>query len=166
GNSIEKITRTWKNNDEVVLELPMKTNISRWKNQSAAVERGPLVYALKIGEEWKNVKGTDKYGDYREVKPTTPWNYGLLEKAIKDPENFFSFSKTKVVGKNPWNIENSPVSITTKGKIIPEWQLYNESSGPVPYSPIKYLKDHKEEEIVLLPYGCTTLRISQFPIVL
>lgn len=165
GNSIEKITRTWKNHDVVILELPMKTSVSRLKNQSASIERGPLVYALKVGEDWKNVKGTDKYGDYREVKPTTPWNYGLLDSAIKDPERYFSFSKVKSVGTSPWNLENSPVKITTKGKIIPEWQLYNESAGPVPYSPIKYLKNKKEEEIVLLPYGCTTLRISQFPVV-
>ena len=166
GNRIEKIIREWKNNDVVVLELPMKTNVTRWKNQSAAIERGPLVYALKIGENWKQVKGTDKYGDYREVRPTTPWNYGLPEQAIKDPETFFKFAKIKSVGNSPWNAENSPVSITTTGKIIPEWQLYNESAGPVPYSPIKYLKNQKEEPIVLVPYGCTTLRISQFPVVL
>lgn len=166
GNAIEKINRVWNNGDVVVLELPMKINISRWKNQSAAVERGPLVYALKIGEQWKNVKGTDKYGDYREVRPTTPWNYGLLDAAVKEPEKYFSFTKNKKTGEWPWSLENSPVSITTKAKTIPEWQLYNEAAGPVPYSTIRYLKDHKEEEIVLLPYGCTTLRISQFPVVL
>lgn len=166
GNKIEIINRTWKNNDVIELELPMKVNISRWKNQSAAVERGPLVYALRISEEWKSVKGSDKYGDYREVRPTSNWNYGLLDSAIKEPEKYFVFSKNKNTGAWPWSLENAPVSISTKAKIIPEWQLYNESSGPVPYSPIRYLKDQQEEPIVLLPYGCTTLRISQFPIVL
>ncbi len=165
ANRIEKITRTWNNNDVVMLQLPMKIKISRWKNESAAVERGPLVYALKIGEKWKNVKGTDRYGDYREVTPTTPWNYGLLERAIDNPDSLFVFSKNKPVGLSPWSSKNAPVQITTKGKIIPEWQLYNESAGPVPYSVITYLKDRKEEPISLLPYGCTTLRISQFPVV-
>jgi hypothetical protein len=121
---------------------------------------------LKIGEQWKNVKGTDKYGDYREVTPTTPWNYGLLDAAIKDPATMFEFSKTNPVGVSPWNVEQAPVQIKTKGKIIPQWQLYNEAAGPVPYSVITYLKNQNEEQIVLLPYGCTTLRISQFPVVL
>ena len=33
--------------------LPMKVTVSRWHENSAAVERGPLVYALRMEEEWK-----------------------------------------------------------------------------------------------------------------
>jgi hypothetical protein len=51
-------------------------------NEALSVERGPLVYALKIGETWSRVN-SDKphrelpHGDF-EVRPATPWNYGLL----------------------------------------------------------------------------------------
>jgi hypothetical protein len=38
---------------------------------------GPLVYVLKIEEDWKFVEGRDHFGEYYEVYPKSPWNYGL-----------------------------------------------------------------------------------------
>ncbi len=48
-----------------------------------AVERGPITYALKIAEDWKQIKNEKdpiEYGEtYYEVLPKTPWNYGLIQ---------------------------------------------------------------------------------------
>ncbi len=35
------------------LHLPMEVSTSKWYENSVAVERGPLVYALKMDEKWE-----------------------------------------------------------------------------------------------------------------
>jgi DUF1680 family protein len=88
GNSIVKIDRAWKTGDVVELQLPMQIFKNTWYENSVSVERGPLVYALKIAEEWKNVKNEKdpiEYGDsYYEVLPTSPWNYGLIHVSVEN----------------------------------------------------------------------------------
>lgn len=172
GNTIIVVNRTWKTGDLVELELPMIITYDKWYEGSAAIERGPLLYALKIGEEWRKVpndkKFGDKYGDwYYEVRPTSPWNYCLLEKNLKnmnDGQSFVIARKDSYSGKYPWNPENAPIEIKTRGKRMELWKLYNDNAGPIPYS-VQYQVDMMpEEDITLIPYGCTTLRITEFPI--
>ncbi len=167
GNSITAISREWSDGDVVELVLPMQVTVSRWYENSAAIERGPLIFVLEIGEEWKKIANQNKNGAfYYEVYPTTPWNYGLLTSSVKNPEKEFEVVK-RVVAKDsyPWNPENAPVEIKTKGVIIPFWTLYNGSAGPLPYSEQYQLKTEPPVDITLIPYGCTTLRITEFPVV-
>lgn len=45
--------REWRDGDRLVLRLPMEVTTSRWYENSVAVERGPLVYALAMRETWE-----------------------------------------------------------------------------------------------------------------
>nr|WP_231496739.1 beta-L-arabinofuranosidase domain-containing protein [Prevotella sp. 10(H)] len=172
GGKIEIINRTWNSGDVVELHLPMGIQTDdTWYEKSMTVQRGPLVYALKIEEEWtkKEFEGKDKiqFGDsYWEIKPKSPWNYGIIQfDKKKADENFkVSINEQKMKSNYFWNLDGAPIELKVKAKQIPSWNLYNEMAGPVPFSVHRWA-DEPEKEITLIPYGCTTLRISQFPIV-
>ncbi|MDJ1492014.1 glycoside hydrolase family 127 protein [Cytophagaceae bacterium DM2B3-1] len=168
GNQIVVISREWKSGDVLELTLPMHIFRNRWHENSISVERGPLTYALRIEEQWNKVtnkKDPDVYGDtYYEVRPKSEWNYALLAMDDKELEQAFRVELKEQMPVYPWNLDNAPVLIRTKGKKIPSWGIYNDMTGPIPFSVIYGLETGPEEEITLIPYGCSVLRISQFPV--
>ncbi len=164
--TITTIDREWNDGDILILTLPMDISYSRWVENSVAIERGPLVYALKIREEWTEKDDNDRFGKYEEVRPLDPWNYGLLESSLQDPENGFKVIRNDTRHDQPWTLDHAPVKIMTRGKIIPDWKPYREMAGPLPHSlPLLHLQDKEAVEITLIPYGCTKLRITEFPVV-
>lgn len=163
SDNIAVVNRVWKNGDVVELQLPMTISRSKWYENSVAVERGPLLYALKIKEDWKKVEGKDKYGSYYEVRPLSPWNYGLLNVNDANLQSRFKVSLKPSVALFPWTTEDAPVEIKVPAKILKDWQVYQGSAGPLPYSIQKHTENLPEVEVTLIPYGCTTLRISEFP---
>lgn len=164
GEKIVVLDRLWSPSDVVELQLPMKISISQWYERSLGVERGPLVYALKIGEKWREVQ-TDRYPDsFYEVTPTTPWNYGLSIKYANADSMRVEVNPT--VADYPWNLQNAPITITAKGRRIPHWEKYRNSTAKIPYPTYPhYQLETPLEDLTLIPYGCTTLRIAEFPVV-
>ena len=157
--SIVILERDWHAGDVVDLHIPMKLTTKRWHENSVGFQRGPLVFALKIEESWKTVD------DYMEVYPRTPWNYGILEDSLQDLSERYRVVQRETVSENPWTVDAAPIQIETVGIRLPHWQVYNEMAGPIPWSPQPRPADAKPEPITLIPYGCTTLRISGFPTV-
>ena len=76
---LSSVKRIWKNGDVMELVFPMEITNSRWFEFTATVERGPLVYALKIEEDWKDVETNGKYNSWKEVHPKSDWNFALMK---------------------------------------------------------------------------------------
>jgi len=71
-----EVRRSWEPGDRVVLKLPMHPRVSRWFQNSVAVERGPLVFSLDPGQSWVKLRDRGMTADWQ-VFPTRGWNYGL-----------------------------------------------------------------------------------------
>jgi DUF1680 family protein len=166
GGQVIVIDRAWKNSDKITLQLPMQVTTSNWAKNSRTIERGPLVYALKLGERWE--KGNEKTeGDYFSIYPTEDWNYGLLEDVVKNPAQL-KVTVAKLSGEFVWNIKNAPITITAPARKIPNWKLVDGMARqPVSDREGLYKGEVSKEieTITLIPYGCTKVRIVAFPVV-
>jgi len=168
NNGLVCISRTWNNKDEVLMDFPMNISISRWYEKSGTVERGPLVYALKMSEKkvLKSFNGNEikEYGkNYTEITSEDPWNFALINWSKEELNANYKVTVSKETVLFPWNTTNAPIQISTVAKKVPNWQLYNQSAGPLPSSMAYQMFVGEKDSITLIPYGCTKLRIAEFP---
>ncbi len=159
-----RIEREWQETTEVVLTLPMAPALRRGYNDAMAIERGPLVYSLKIGEEWRRVNADLPcrelpHADW-EVYPTTPWNYAL---AVSDATLAQDITFTEhPFGDYPFSPDGAPMSAMVRGRRVPGWAMENGSPADAPATP--EVSPESMAELTLIPYGCTNLRITEFPV--
>jgi DUF1680 family protein len=158
GGGFLELRGEWSGTKAISLRLPMEVRLYHGFNDAVAIERGPLVYGLKIGAEWKKVRDNSQFSDW-EVYPTTPWNYALQIDS-EHPEQSVTFQE-RPLGSSPLTPEGAPVIAQVKGRRLSGWKLERGAAAPPPPSPAA--SNGPAEELILVPYGCTDLRITEFP---
>ncbi len=157
------IDRKWTDGDKVELGLPMEIRLRKWtqNHNSVSVDRGPLTYSLKIGEEYVREGGTEEWPAW-EVHPTTPWNYGLVLDEDKPASSFSLVRGAWPESDQPFEADAAPIQLRARAKRIPAWQEDHLGLvGKLQPSPVK--SDEATENVTLIPMGCARLRISAFP---
>ncbi|MDR0414093.1 MAG: glycoside hydrolase family 127 protein [Prevotellaceae bacterium] len=163
--SFYAITRTWKNNDVVTLDFPMSVEVNEEVSGSVSIQRGPLVYSLKIGESWTVHNGNDYGNGFREceVTPTTEWNYALIIDKNNPEASIRVNKKAMPADANPYEQSATPVTLTVSARKLPSWKYSH--NGRIATDPPFTAEDadSKTEEVTLVPYGAETLRATCLP---
>ncbi|MDR2026949.1 MAG: glycoside hydrolase family 127 protein [Prevotellaceae bacterium] len=173
-----RISRTWKDGDELTVNFPMTLSVRRWEvNQnSLSVNYGPLTFSLKIAERyekseskstaihdsrWQEGADESKWPSWA-IYPDSPWNYAL-QCNVEHPERSFTVVKKAWPDDNfPFTPESVPIEIKAKGSRIPSWTTDRYGLCAVlPAYPAR--TEGKLEDITLIPMGAARLRISAFP---
>jgi hypothetical protein len=158
-----RLEREWRGTSTVRLHFPMPPKVTHRYNLALAIERGPLVYSLSPEESWTRVNA-DKphrelpHGDF-EVRSASPWNYGVLLDP-DDPSVGLEFEE-RPVGEKPFSPEGAGMTARVRGRRLPGWKLRHGWADEVPVE--RQISEEPLEELTLIPYGCTNIRISEFP---
>lgn len=186
AGAFARIERAWRPGDTVELDLPMRIRLETRHRGAVSVLRGPLAFALRIGAEYVNLspdrdflKGFPGY-DW-EIRPTTPWNYALAPDPSAGDAGFTV--RRNPVPSLPWvrrgepvhrpagaayartaSAEDAAVVLEVRGRRLPGWGMHPKlaSADDPPVSPVA--APGPDQPLELVPYGCTRLRIAEFPV--
>jgi len=168
------IRRSFKSGDVITLKLPMKVKATEWPNNGIGFERGPLVYAMPIDTKWTSVAeaaySSPEFPTW-EANPTSEWNYGV----VLDPERVAAQvqvkqrSSTANLENSSWPWSEAPTTLTVPARKLADW-TYETNPKPLHQRFTPHLPEKDKlnpsgpvEQIILVPFGATQLRMSIFP---
>ena len=164
--------RRFQPDDVITLTLPMRLAMTQWPGNGVGLEYGPLVYALSIRAEWKAIVepgySSVEYPSL-EARPVSAWNYGLALDPARLNSDVTVATRPLAADEqdDPW--DHPATTLTVPARSINGWDLRTSPTDPgqkftppLP-SPDATSVGVEIEQLTLVPYGSTQLRMSIFP---
>lgn len=151
-----RIEREWQDGDKLLLKLSMEVRTVSRNLYAVSVERGPLVYALPLVENWQLLRPRERFHDW-EIYPGSPWKYGLLADT-----SFEVMVSEEAIPYQPFDAAAAPIRLKASGKLVAEWRMEGNNAGTPPLNPDT--EGQPVTELELVPYGSAKLRIGEFPL--
>ena len=153
-----KVEREWKQGDILQLTFPMQPRVVIGFNQSVSVERGPLVFAYNIGQDWRKLRDRGMTADWQ-VYPTSRWHYALAVNPSA-PSQKIGVSENALT-ERPFTAQGAGAELQVKARALPSWSATEGVAGTLAKSPVE--SPEPDETITLVPYAAAKLRITSFP---
>lgn len=157
------LTRVFAFGDMVELNWNSSVNILPWYDGAAAVRKGALLYCLPIPEKFCEVEDERPYREIEfhaledrktlEILPDGHWNYALDMRRFICRENSGDIRLTPL---------SPPCYLKAWGIRDKNWKLEGNRAAHIPETK-KIFDEGLLEELVLVPYSCSRLKIALFP---
>lgn len=152
------ITRCWHGEETLSVSFLTKPELRKRPAGLYCLEDGPLLFAVAPKTEWKKAEyerdGVQRrfpYCDYH-VTAASPWNYAFAAATFERREG--------VISDIPFSPDSPAVTISARMAQIP----WAEENGACTEMPAGLEKLADPVDLELIPYGCTTLRMTEMPL--
>jgi hypothetical protein len=161
------LNRSWKSGDRVELRLPAEVRMIERPKRAVSLAPG----SDRFGPFARRSVGTDfrlralwRLGSatapFVELRPFGRPQYHLAVRSHRAHAGyltaFFFLGKSRRRGV----VDYAPIKVTVAGKRVLQWCLVDASAGPVPEGPVETAM--VADDLQLVPYGCTRIRIAEF----
>jgi uncharacterized protein len=123
--SFVRIEREFKDGDVVTLTLPQEVALEDGPEHTVSVVRGPLVYALKVEEDWRidpaDKRSTKDFPAY-DLYPKSPWNYALCVDRARLNEQIKVMHRPYT--DSPWTIASAPIELRAPARLVRNWAIH------------------------------------------
>ena len=166
AGDFQVISKTFQGKEAYELTFDLETEFIKRSRGLSAVKRGALVYSLKIEEdchilEYNGKTHLTERKPYEvfphctyEYYPLSKFNYALTKRDIK-------FIECEFDDKFIFSPQSPPIKALAEMVEIP-WHKKNGFLSEIPES-IKALSEPTELE--LIPFACTNIRLTEFPLI-
>ncbi len=155
------VRRTFEGETTLAVDFTFETVFCKTTGGLSCLWRGPLLYALPIPGRWErleyvrdSVERKFPYCDYN-ITPEGKWNYAFASADVTAEEH--------PVGATPFSESEPPVRLTVALSEI-DWPAHPASPRLCAAYPASKRRPGPPAAHTLIPYGCTTLRMTEMPL--